>query len=620
MSMTDMISVRNLNIVGHRPDGVDVPIVRDVSLDVREGQMLALIGESGSGKTTIALSLLGHVRPGCTISGGQIAVAGHDVTSMTPRELRGFRGRTISYVAQNAGTAFNPALSIAQQVIEPARVHWAMTRQQAERKMVDLFRALALPEPETIGARYPYQLSGGQLQRLMAAMALITDPEIVVFDEPTTALDVTTQIEVLAAFRAVLADRGITGVYVTHDLAIVAQIADHAVVLRHGQVRESGPVAQILGNPQDDYTRELVAACRIPPRAAPAIPAGGADGDMVLELSDVIVGYGGRTAEGLPERRILDHVSLSVPRGSTLGIIGESGCGKSTLARTISGLQPWAAGQVAFQGEQLAPAIADRTREQRRRLQIVAQNADLVLNPAWRIGATIERVLTFFHGLKGAEARKGATRLLDMVRLPHAVLDRRPAELSGGQKQRVNFARALAARPDLVLCDEITAALDPVVAAAILELMVELQETLGISYIFITHDLHAVRAVCDQVAVLYGGHVVEQCDSLSLTTGAHHPYTRLLVSSVPEMRAGWLADAVAMRRGHDDAPVARGHARGGCGFFSRCDMRMPDICDRDPVPVHTLPDGARIACYRQCSDLAFAGDAASAASLHSSSS
>lgn len=212
MSRAHVISVRNLDIVGHRPDGHDVPIVRDVSLAVREGQMLALIGESGSGKTTIALSLLGYVRSGCTISGGQIRVAGHDVTSMTTHELRSMRGRTISYVAQNAGTAFNPALSIAQQVIEPARVHWAMTREQAERKMVDLFRALALPEPETIGARYPYQLSGGQLQRLMAAMALITDPEIVVFDEPTTALDVTTQIEVLAAFRTVLADRGITGV------------------------------------------------------------------------------------------------------------------------------------------------------------------------------------------------------------------------------------------------------------------------------------------------------------------------------------------------------------------------------------------------------------------------
>ncbi|MGY6768507.1 ABC transporter ATP-binding protein [Komagataeibacter sp. NFXK3] len=612
MSRAHMISVRNLDIVGHRPDGGTVPIVRDVSLEVREGQMLALIGESGSGKTTIALSLLGHVRPGCTISGGQITVAGHDVTSMTRHELRGFRGRTISYVAQNAGTAFNPALSIAQQVIEPARVHWAMTRQQAERKMIDLFRALALPEPETIGARYPYQLSGGQLQRLMAAMALITDPEIVVFDEPTTALDVTTQIEVLAAFRTVLADRGITGVYVTHDLAIVAQIADHAVVLRHGQVRESGTVACILGNPQDEYTRELVAACRIPPRATPCVPMASAREDRVLDLSDVIVGYGNRTAEGLPERRILDHVSLSVPRGSTLGIIGESGCGKSTLARTISGLQPWAAGQVVFRGEALAPAVADRTREQRRRLQIVAQNADLVLNPAWRIGATIERVLTFFHGMKGAEARAEAMRLLDMVRLPHALLERYPAELSGGQKQRVNFARALAARPDLVLCDEITAALDPVVAAAILELMAELQETLGISYIFITHDLHAVRAVCDQVAVLYAGHVVEQCDSQSLTAGAHHPYTRLLVSSVPEMRAGWLADAMALRHA-EGAPAAQRRTDGGCQFFSRCDMRMPGQCDRGPVPVHTLPDGARIACYRSCADLAFSGGVASAA-------
>ncbi|CAM3024549.1 ABC transporter [Komagataeibacter xylinus] len=613
--MTHMISVSNLEIVGRRRHGPAVPIVRDVSLDVAEGQMLALIGESGSGKTTIALSLLGHARAGCAISGGRIMVAGHDVTTMTAGELRAFRGRTISYVAQNAGTAFNPALSLGQQVIEPARVHWSMTRAQAEHKMIDLFRALALPDPETIGARYPHQLSGGQLQRLMAAMALVTDPEIVVFDEPTTALDVTTQIEVLAAFRSVLADRGITGVYVTHDLAVVAQIADHAVVLRHGQVRESGPVAEILGNPRDDYTRELVAACRIPPRTTFPAPVLDRAVETVLDLSGVIVGYGRLDAAGLPERRILDEVSLSVPRGSTLGIIGESGCGKSTLARTISGLQPWAAGQVTFRGEALAPDIARRTREQRRRLQIVAQNADMVLNPAWRIGASIERVLTFFRGLKGAEARNEAARLLDMVRLPHALLDRLPGELSGGQKQRINFARALAARPDLVLCDEITAALDPVVAAAILELMAELQRELGISYIFITHDLHAVRAVCDDVAVLYGGKVVEHNSSQSLTTGAHHPYTRLLVSSVPEMRAGWLTEAMTARQAGRPEPLQVA-PQGGCRFFPRCDVRMPGTCDHNPVPVQILPGGARIACFTNAAALVPDGDDGSCPDFH----
>ncbi|MBM9400168.1 ABC transporter ATP-binding protein [Gluconacetobacter azotocaptans] len=596
--MTNLISVRGLRVTGRRADGGDVPIVRDVSLEARQGEVLALVGESGSSKTTIALALMGHARAGCGISGGEIEVAGHRVDRLDAAGLRAFRGRTISYVAQNAGSAFNPALTLHRQVIEPALTHWVLPRREAERRAVELFRAMALPHPETIGARYPHQLSGGQLQRLMAAMALITEPEVVVFDEPTTALDVTTQIEVLEAFRAVLAHRGITGVYVTHDLAVVAQVADRAVVLRHGAVCESDATAMVLERPRTAYARQLVEACHLPVRPArpAAAPADGAAAEPVLTVSDVIVGYGRVDARGLPARRILDGIDLSVPQGRILGIIGESGCGKSTLARTIAGLQPPAAGTLRFRGDILAGGVGHRTPEQRRRLQIVAQNADLVLNPAWTVGAILERVLEFFHGLRGVAARAEALRLLDLVHLPHALFDRRPMELSGGQKQRVNFARALAARPDLVLCDEITAALDPVVAAAILELMSELQATLGLSCVFITHDLHALRAVCDRVAVLLGGHVVEQCEAASLMDGAHHPYTQLLVSSVPEMRAGWLDEVAARRRATTPGPVPPA-ADGGCPFTPRCGLRVEGVCDRVPPPIINSPDGQRIACH-----------------------
>ncbi|WP_343526182.1 ABC transporter ATP-binding protein [Sphingomonas sp.] len=533
-----LVRVENLRVVARGDDGREVPIVHDVSLDVAPGEVVALIGESGSGKTTIALTLLGYARAGCRIAGGRIEVAGVRLDGADAATLRQVRGRTVAYVAQSAAAAFNPALPIMRQVIEPALIHGVLTRPAAEAKARELFRALGLPDPDGVGDRYPHQVSGGQLQRLMAAMALITDPQLVIFDEPTTALDVTTQIEVLRVFKAVVRDLGTTAVYVSHDLAVVAQIADRIVVLRQGAVQEVGATDQMIDAPAHDYSRALLAAA-VPRSPPPVALAAATDGPPLLELEEVVAGYGATT--------IVDRVSFAVPPGRVIGVIGESGSGKSTIARVVAGLHAPSGGSVRLSGRSLPPRIADRTREDLRRVQLVFQSADTALNPSVPVGRALGRPLTLFHDLRGAALTQEVRRLLDLVHLPADVAQRLPGELSGGQKQRVNLARALAARPDLILCDEVTSALDPVVAEAVLDLLVELRRELGVSYMFITHDLNIVRAIADDVVVLQRGCVVERSSAAALFAAPAHPYTQRLMRSVPELRRGWLEEACAGR-------------------------------------------------------------------------
>lgn len=545
--MTALVRIDGLRIVARGEDGVEFPIVHDVSLSVAPGEVLALIGESGSGKTTIALSMLGYARAGCRIAAGAITVAGQRVDTLDEPALRALRGRTVAYVAQSAAAAFNPALPIMAQVIEPALIHGLMPRPVAEAKARALFAKLALPDPDRVGDRYPHQVSGGQLQRLMAAMALMTDPALVIFDEPTTALDVTTQIEVLMAFKAAVRDLGTTAVYVSHDLPVVAQIADRIVVLRHGAVQEEGTTDAILHAPTHDYSRALVAAAAprlAAPSSAPVTLEDGAP--PLLALRRVVAGYGRADRDGLPATRIVDAIDLTIRRGQVVGVIGESGCGKSTLARVVAGLHPAAAGDVDLCGTPLARTVAGRTRDQLRRIQLVFQSADTALNPAIPVAQALGRPLTFFHGLRGRPLAAEVARLLDLVRLPATLADRLPGELSGGQKQRVNLARALAARPDLLLCDEVTSALDPVVAEQVLDLLIELRAELGLAYMFITHDLNIVRAIADEVIVLKGGRIVEQAPGVALSAPPHHPYTELLMASVPVLRRGWLEDAAAV--------------------------------------------------------------------------
>ncbi|WP_427023586.1 ABC transporter ATP-binding protein [Aureimonas ureilytica] len=537
--MSRLVEVRDLKIEARTDSGRNVEIIRGVSFDIAEGEIVALIGESGSGKTTIALNLMGYTRPGCRVTDGSVRFEGDDMVALSERQRAEKRGSDVSYVPQSAAAAFNPAHRIMDQVVEVTRIHGSMPVAEARRKAVELFRALALPNPETIGDRFPHQVSGGQLQRLSAAMALIGDPKLVIFDEPTTALDVTTQVEVLRAFKSVMKNGRVAGVYVSHDLAVVVQIADRIIVLRHGEVQEEGTTQDILDRPQHPYTRELLAAFR-PKATARASDAGLETPAPLLVVRNIVAGYGDLLPDGTPKICVLDDVSLELHRGRNLGIIGESGCGKSTLARVIAGILPATAGEVVFDGKPLARDLRQRSREELRDLQIVFQFADTSLNPSKSIDEILARPLIFYHGMGARERDARIGELLDMVHLPRALRHRRPGELSGGQKQRVNFARALAANAKLILCDEITSALDTVVAAAIIDLLKELQRELSLSYLFISHDLTTVRAICDEVVVMYKGQKIEQLTPELDGGRASHPYSRLLFSSVPQLRTGWL--------------------------------------------------------------------------------
>ena len=541
--MGAQVQVQGLHIVaGAR--GAEQTIVHALSFAIEPGEVLALIGESGSGKTTTALAMMGYARSGCRIAGGSVRIGETEVLELDEPGQRALRGRRVAYIAQSAAASFNPSRTIMDQVVEPALIHGTSTRADAEAKAVALFRELALPSPDTIGSRYPHQVSGGQLQRLMAAMALITDPELVILDEPTTALDVTTQIEVLRAFRRVVRERRTTAVYVSHDLAVVAQMADQILVLRDGQMRELGATAQILAAPAHDYTQCLLAAAR--PKVRESGAAGSTTADTpLLEVRQLSAGYGPRDKQGQPKALILEDINLKLYRGQAIGVIGESGSGKTTLARAIAGLIAPCRGEMLFDGRPMPPTLEKRSKEELRRVQIVFQMADTALNPSQTIERILARPLQFYRGLSGEALQRRIRELLDLVKLPVAVAGRLPGGLSGGQKQRVNLARALAAEPELILCDEVTSALDTVVGAAVLDLIAELRRELGLSYLFISHDLHTVRSVCDEIVVMQHGRKLAQVARADYERGPHHPYYELLARSVPELRQGWLDEQAA---------------------------------------------------------------------------
>lgn len=537
--MADLLDIRNLRIEATSyPPGEpprDVVLVDDVSVSVSKGKVLGLIGESGAGKSTIGLSAMAYGRGGVRLTGGQILLNGRDIRGLSAGGLRALRGREATYVAQSAAAAFNPAKRLMEQVIETSVSHGVMGRDDAEKRAVMLFRKLGLPDPETFGSRYPHQVSGGQLQRAMTAMALCPKPDLVIFDEPTTALDVTTQIGVLAAIKEAIHDTGVAALYITHDLAVVAQVADDILVLRHGKKVEYGPVRQIITDPHEAYTRALVSVRSIDHEEKAPAPA-------VLSVENVTARYKGTNFD------VLKKVTVDLPAGQTLAVVGESGSGKSTLARAITGLLPPTEGRITFGGRALSADLNARSRDDLRELQMIYQMADVAMNPRQTVGTIIGRPLEFYFGMKGEEKRKRVQDLLDQIEMGKGYVDRYPAELSGGQKQRVCIARALAAKPRLIICDEVTSALDPLVADGILKLLLNLQAQEHVAYLFITHDLATVRAIADRIAVMYRGQVVRYGSKTDVLTPPFDDYTDLLLSSVPEMRLGWLEEVLAHRK------------------------------------------------------------------------
>ncbi|WP_421983013.1 ABC transporter ATP-binding protein [Roseibium sp.] len=548
MSTDIVFEAHQLRVSAPQSDGSELEIVKGVDFQVPKGKVVALIGESGSGKTTISLSALGYCKPGLKFSGGQARLLGQDLCRKTTAELRPLRGRKVAYLAQSAAATFNPSIKINEQVVEASVTRNLLSRQEADARALELYKSLDLPNPETIGDRYPHQVSGGQLQRLMAAMALCGKPDLLVLDEPTTALDVTTQIEVLKAFKKVIHEEGAAAIYVSHDLAVVAQIADYIVVLYGGEVMERGPVDAIINNPKHSYTKRLMAAAK--PWSADTV-ADVTQGSTkktedVATMLDVSAGYG-KAWNGKPAVNVLENIDFSVPKRSTVGVIGESGSGKSTLARVYAGLLPPSEGALLLDGRELEPSYRRRSIEQLRKIQFVYQMADTALNPRQRVGDIIGRPLEFYLGLKGKDKRARVDELLRLVDLTPEFASRHPDALSGGQKQRVNLARSLAAEPEVILCDEVTSALDTIVGGNVIELLKRLQREIGVSIVFISHDLSTVASLASDIVVMNSGRIVENGPTRQILKDPQHPYTKLLIRSVPEMRIGWLEDTVTAR-------------------------------------------------------------------------
>ena len=519
-----LLEMKNIHIDGFSDERWH-KILKGVDLTLYRGEILGLIGESGAGKSTMGKAAMGYTQPGCKIVKGEVNFNGIDLAKLTEFEKRKIWGTKISYVAQSAAASFNPAHRLMDQTISASNRLKINPTDVLKKDAVQLYQSLQLPDAENIGDRYPHQVSGGQLQRIMTAMAMSPRPELIIFDEPTTALDVTTQVEVLSAMRSIVDKFNTAAIYITHDLAVVAQMADRIKVLRYGEEVEEAETRDMLSNPKEEYTKSLWSVRSL-------IKPEETNQDYILSIKNIDAAYG--------SSKVLYNVSIDIPKGKTVAIVGESGSGKSTTARVITGLLPQSKGEIIFDGKKLSPKLEQRSKEELRKIQIIFQMPDTAMNPRQTVDEIIGRPLEFYQGIKGNERESKVIQLLKMIELDETFLDRLPSELSGGQKQRICIARALAAKPDLIICDEVTSALDQIVQEGILKLLQKLQKDLGVTYIFITHDIATVKAISDEIVVMYQGEVVEQGLKSKILNPPHPEYTKLLLSSVPEMDPNWL--------------------------------------------------------------------------------
>ena len=532
-----LLEVSNLRIEGFSEDRWH-QIVKCVDFTLHRGEVLGLIGESGAGKSTIGVAAMGYAKPGCRINGGSIKFDGIDLVTASDEQKRVLRGSRIAYVAQSAAASFNPAHKLIDQFSESMLEHGLGSREQAYADAKALYARIRMPDPDRIGFRYPHQVSGGQLQRAMTAMALSCRPDLIIFDEPTTALDVTTQIEVLATIRDIVEQFNTAAIYITHDLAVVAQMADRIKVLRHGESVEEAETRSMLSHPREEYTKSLWAVRSFRKTVASPQP----EATALVKVSAITAAY----ARG--GQKVLSDVDFEIHRGETVAVVGESGSGKSTAARVITGLLPPEKGEIVFDGEVLPADYRNRSLQQLQKVQMIYQMPDTAINPRHKIREILGRPLSLYLGLQGSAREQRLVELMEMIEMnPKQFLDRLPDELSGGQKQRICIARALAANPSFIICDEVTSALDQLVAEGILRLLDQLQQELSLAYMFITHDLATVKAIADRVVVMLQGRIVDQGPKDEIFSPPYHEYTELLLSSVPEMDPDWMDRILAER-------------------------------------------------------------------------
>jgi peptide/nickel transport system ATP-binding protein len=518
-----LLSIENLTVA--LPPGADrANAIQDVSIALDPGEILCIVGESGSGKSVSVAALTGLLPPAMRVTAGRIVFEGRDLLAATPAQMRALRGARIGMVFQEPMTALNPLMRVQDQVAEVLQVHG----KPVGGRVLELLEAVGLPDPPRIARAYPHALSGGQRQRVMIAIALALEPAILVADEPTTALDVTTQKQILALIRDIQRRRGMGVLFITHDFGVVAEIADRVAVMQQGDIVEQGSAADVLNAPRHPYTRKLIAA--VPRRAPEARPSVG--GRPVLELVSVVKTYHSRGFFGGRVVPAVKSATLRIHRGETLGLVGESGSGKSTLARCVCRLVVPDDGAIRFNGTDLQPLSRREWKPFRKRIQMVFQDPFASLNPRRRVGDIIAEG-PVAHGMPRATARARAAELLSLVRLDASAADRFPHEFSGGQRQRIGIARALAMEPELLIADEPVSALDVSVQAEILALLEDLRARLGLTMLFITHDLRVAAQVCDRIAVMRRGEIVEQGFTTDVFGHPRHEYTRALLDSVP---------------------------------------------------------------------------------------
>ncbi len=547
--------------VSVRTEGGLKPLVQDLSFTLNRGETLAIAGESGSGKSITSLAIMGLLPPPAVrVTGGKVVLGSETLTGLAEADLRAIRGDRIAMIFQEPMTSLNPVMTVGAQLVEAIRAHASVGRAEAQKRAVEALKAVRLSEPQRRLRQYPHELSGGMRQRVMIAMALALRPEVLIADEPTTALDVTVQREVLDLLRDLQRDLGTAIILITHDMGVVAEMANRVIVMRQGRQVETATTADIFARPLADYTRALLAA--VPPMGQGAVRPP-VTSEPIARLTDVVVRYplrGGLLGGITQNVHAVEHVSFDIKKGETFALVGESGCGKSTIAKALVGLAPHQ-GRIEIAGQALDSLDAAGLKAMRRRVQMVFQDPMAALNPRMRVGDLIAEPLAI-HGIgTPTEQTARAADLMARVGLEAAHLDRYPHEFSGGQRQRICIARALALQPDLIIADESVSALDVSVQARVLDLLRDLQREFGVSYLFISHDMAVVNNVSDRVGVMYLGQIVELGTTAQIFGNPQHPYTRLLIEAVPIPDPGRLRPTTPRKASEVPSPLHRpGHA------------------------------------------------------------